>query len=206
MSKNENVISLDERRRKAAGGARGGAGGGASKNIVPEQPPGGKSTDPGSSEPGPPVPGRLIWLHCPTCNTMEYTEMAMSGGRVHNTCGTQVQEAEVELDLRAEHTLSRINLERLGILENLLAEQRGKYEEYQHRLSLAAGKKLEEYPLTEEMLEKLPIAEVDAFGLLISRFFHQVEAHFSTGEKASAGETGAPASPPEDDPSSTKDD
>lgn len=199
MSKDENVISLEERRRQAAGKVAGDADG----NAVTAEPPDKKDTLPEDTAPEKPVPGRLIWLHCPNCDTLEYTEMAMSGGRVHNVCGTHVVEAEVELDLRAEHTITRINLERLKILENLLADQSRKFEEYLNRLSLAAGKSLEEYPFSEEMLEKLPIAEVDAFGLLISRFFHQVKGLFPHGDKVPTGETAAPSSPKDVPPNPT---
>jgi len=205
MSKDDNVISLDERRRQAGGGVSGDADG----NAATAEPPGKEDTAPEKTAPEHPVPGRLIWLRCPTCDTLEYTEMAISGGRVHNVCGTHVLEAEVELDLRAEHTIARINLERLKILENLLADQSRKFEEYLNRLSLAAGKPLEEYSFSEAMLEKLPVAEVDAFGLLISRFFHQVEAHFSTGDKlpaedqAPAAETADPSSPEDGPPTPT---
>ncbi|MEE8436143.1 MAG: hypothetical protein V3S64_15255 [bacterium] len=201
MSKKDNVISLEERRRQAAGQMTGDSSG----NAATVETPGRETTVPENTVPENTVPGRLIWLHCPTCDTLEYTEMALGGGRVHNVCGTHVAEAEVELDLRAEHTIARINLERLSILENLLSEQRRKFEEYLQRLSLAAGKPLEEYSFSEALLEKLPIAEVDAFGLLISNFFHQVEGFFSTGDKLPAGETAAPLSN-EDGPSTPTDD
>lgn len=211
MSKKDNVISLDDRRRQAAGRGTGDSKGrSATVFETPVETPGEKHTKPENTNPEntaseEPVPGRLIWLHCPACDTLEYTEMAMSGGRVHNVCGTHVVEAEVELDLRAEQTITRINLERLKILEKLLAEQSRKFEEYLNRLSLAAGEPLEEYPFSEKMLEKLPIAEVDPFGLLVSRFFHDVEGFFSPRENLSAGDT-APAddtsapSSPEDGP------
>ena len=186
MSKKDNVISLEERRRQAAGA---GTGDSARKSATVE-PPGAavsKNTAQEKTAQENPVPGQLIWLHCPSCDTLEYTEMAMPGGRVHN-CGTHVVEAGVELDLRAEHTLTRINLERLTLLENLLAGQRRNFEEYLQRLSLAARKPLEAYSFSEALLEKLPIAEVDAFGLLISRFFHQVEGYFPNGAISPAGE------------------
>lgn len=201
MSKKDNVISLEERRRKSPPGKRSGK----SKEkaaAVPEN-----TAEISGAET--PVPGRLIWLHCPTCDTLEYTEMAIAGGRKHNLCGSHVVEKEVELDLRAEHTIAQINLERLNLLENLLVDQRRKFEEYQHRLSLAAGKPLTGYALSEKVLEKLPIAKVDAFGLLISTFFHQVEGFAASGEKPPNG-SGTPAGsqPPAGEtaaPSSTKD-
>ena len=218
MSKKDNVISLEERRRQAAGAGTGDSArksarksaGNSARNSATVEPPGAavskntaqektarETTVPENTVPENtaqektaqenPVPGQLIWLHCPSCDTLEYTEMAMPGGRVHN-CGTHVVEAGVELDLRAEHTLTRINLERLTLLENLLAGQRRNFEEYLQRLSLAARKPLEAYSFSEALLEKLPIAEVDAFGLLISRFFHQVEGYFPNGAISPAGE------------------
>ncbi|MCH8074768.1 MAG: hypothetical protein IIC64_03015 [SAR324 cluster bacterium] len=205
MSKKDNVISLEERRRQAAGAGTGDSARKSARKSATVEPPGAavskntaqektarettvpENTVPEKTAQENPVPGQLIWLHCPSCDTLEYTEMAMPGGRVHN-CGTHVVEAGVELDLRAEHTLTRINLERLTLLENLLAGQRRNFEEYLQRLSLAARKPLEAYSFSEALLEKLPIAEVDAFGLLISRFFHQVEGYFPNGAISPAGE------------------
>ena len=125
--------------------------------------------------------------------------MPMTGGRVHNTCGTQVEEAEVDLDLRAEFTIAGINLERLEILENLLDAQRRKFEEYRNRLTTAAGGQLEPYPISEESLEELPIAGSDAFGLLVSRFFHQPEQRFpqqdDQGRAPAPNDQGRPSGP-----------
>ena len=194
MAKDKNVISLDERRR---GSGHGSARGHASR-TEPAAPAAGAS-DPAAGAPQTPVPGRLIWLYCPACRTVEYTELAMAGGRVHNVCGTQVQEAAVELDLRAEHTVARINLERLGVLEQLLASQRQRYEEYLHRLNVAAGRPLEPYAVSDESAAALPVADVDALGLLVSRFFHNPAAHFAeltgAGPDAGAG-TDPMAEPP----------
>ena len=55
------------------------------------------------------IEGWLIWLHCPQCNTIEYTEMRMPGGRIHK-CGTLVEEEEIPIDIRAEFTISQRNL------------------------------------------------------------------------------------------------
>ena len=161
MANDENVISLDARRGERQEQEKPG------KKPAKEGGPGAPGTE------DRPVSGRLIWLYCSTCNTLEYTEMAMSGGRVHNACGTQVQEAEVELDLRAEYTLAGINLERIRIIENLLEGQRLRYEEYRRRIALAAGRNLEPYAAPEEALGPESVSEVDAFGLLISRFFKE---------------------------------
>ncbi len=171
MAKDKKVISLSERRRGR-----------------PENKPSPSGADPerrhgagsGAGD-AQPVPGRMIWLHCPTCSTLEYTEVDMAGGRVHNACGTMVEEAEVELDLRAEYTVADINLERLTILEELVEGQRRRYEEYKRRLSQAAGQPLRAYPLDEERLKALPVAEMDALGLLVSHFFQDPARHFGEG-------------------------
>jgi hypothetical protein len=182
MAKDKKVVSLDERRRaRPASGAGGAHGAGESTRGDTQQSTGHEraAADIGAEQAdADPVPGRLIWLYCPTCRTLEYTELAMAGGRVHNVCGTHVQEAPVELDLRAEGSIAQINLERLKILESLLAGQRQRYEEYQRRLNLAAGRKLAPYPAGEGGAAELPVAGVDAFGLLVSRFFHEPDAHF----------------------------
>ncbi len=176
--KDENVISLDERRR----------------NADPEDKSSGSA--PGREDA---VAGELIWLHCPTCHTLEYTELHMSGGRVHNTCGTRVEEVAVPLDLRAEYTIAGINLDRLSILENLLEGQRRRYEEYRERLTLAAGHDLEPYPLGDEEISNLPVAELDPLGLLVSRFFHQPEKLFSSSSGAPPEEEEGGGSEPSDD-------
>ncbi|MBF0287821.1 MAG: hypothetical protein HQM14_08385 [SAR324 cluster bacterium] len=110
-----------------------------------------------------PVFGFLIWLHCPTCQTIEYTEVRIQSGRVHK-CGTLVEEVEVPIDIRAEYTISQKNLmilekafaENSGLKskfkkllgENkLIGEQLKKNEmEYQHRLALMTLKKIDPYP------------------------------------------------------------
>lgn len=165
MAKDKKVISLAERRRDRS-----------------ESASASDSTE-GSGERGTPVPGRMIWLHCPSCGTLEYTEQAMPGGRVHNTCGTQVEEVAVDVDLRGEYTIAEINLERLDILEQIIDGQRRRYEEYKQRLALAAGGKLEPYPTAEEHLKELPVAEMDALGLLVSHFFRNPAQRFGEGEE-----------------------
>ena len=154
MANDKRVISLEERRRQRGRGQRvraakaAPAGQGATKETA-----GPVATE----ETAGPLAGQLIWLYCPTCKIVEYTEMRMTGGRVHNVCGTQVEEAAVELDLRAECTIAEINLERLSILEHLLQSERMRYEEYRKRLALAAGRSIEAYPLSEDTMERLPV-------------------------------------------------
>jgi hypothetical protein len=143
-----------------------------------------------------PVAAQLVWLFCPTCKTLEYTELAVPGGRRHDVCGTPVQEAVVAVDARAEYTLAELNLRRLTALAELLDAQRKRFVEYQERLAKAAGQALTLYPLTEVSVQSLPVAEVDPLGLLISRFLHQPATRFEetppqdappTGEDPSAG-------------------
>jgi hypothetical protein len=201
MAKDKKVISLDERRRgtprvrppraarPSAPRSEPGAAAGPDTGPTAGAPAGVAPMDSG------PLPGRLIWLYCPTCRTIEYTELDMAGGRVHNACGTQVQEAPVELDLRAEATIARINLERLTILESLLSGQRQRYEEYLKRLNLAAGTNVQAYALSEEATGQLPVADVDAFGLLVSRFFHNPGVHFPELTAEPAPDPAPPAAP-----------
>lgn len=209
MARDKKVISLDERRghppRRHRAAPSPGSGSAPEGGPPPEEAGGPAAPDDraageragGAARDTRPLPGRLIWLYCPTCGTIEYTELDMAGGRVHNACGTTVQEAPVELDLRAEATIAHINLERLTILESLLAGQRKRYEEYLQRLSLAAGRPVEPYPVRDENATQLPVADVDAFGLLVSRFFHDPAAHFPE-LAAQREEPGAPKSDPED--------
>ena len=60
-----------------------------------------------------PIPGWIVWLHCPKCNTLEYSEISMPDGRVHKKCGTLVEEEEIQIDVRAEYTISMRNSTRL---------------------------------------------------------------------------------------------
>ena len=62
-----------------------------------------------------PIPGWIIWLHCPKCKSLEYSEIEMPDGRVHK-CGTVVEEEEVQIDVRAEYTISLRNSLRLDVL------------------------------------------------------------------------------------------
>lgn len=128
-----------------------------------------------------PLPGRLIWLHCPTCGTLEYTELVVSDGRRHK-CGTIVEEAEVEIDVRAEMTVAEINLRRVAALEGYLRQQRARFEEYRHRLTLIAGATPKPYALTEERVKALPAAEVDPVGLIISEALHNPSKRFGKKE------------------------
>lgn len=167
--KDGKVISLAERRKEKNNQP--------DKDLSPEK--GGDSSSVGSGESDlAGFPGKMVWLYCPTCKSLEYTESVIPGGRTHNVCGNMVEEKQEEVDLRAEYTIAQINLDRLNILEELVGGQRKRYEEYKKRLTLAAGKKLPPYPLDENTLKNLPVAELDALGLMVSRFFSNPAKHF----------------------------
>ena len=147
-----------------------------------------------------PIPGKLIWLYCPSCGTLQYTEVVVPGGRVHNTCGSQVEEAVLDIDVRAEFTLAQLNLDRLRLIREMLQAEQARFEEYQERLSNIAGERPQPYPLVEETLQSLPIAEVDGMGLLVPDALHNPGRHFeSLREKTkSAGKSDPdPESPTE---------
>ena len=63
-----------------------------------------------------PIIGWISWLHCPKCKTLEYSEVEMPDGRIHKKCGTLVEEEVVQIDVRAEFTISLRNSERLDEL------------------------------------------------------------------------------------------
>ena len=142
--------------------------------------PSAAATNDGETEVGEPERkhGRLFWLYCPTCRNLEYTELAVPGGRIHTPCGTRVQEAVVDMDLRAEYTIAHLNLERLRLLEGLIQQQRARFVEYQSRLNLAAGESILPYALEDKTLARLDVVETDGLGLLVSRFFSDSSRHF----------------------------
>lgn len=197
MADDEKVVSLHEWRRQqkqrpADDAAETPGDGGEAQHTGAEA--GDEATEP--------VPGHMVWLRCPTCGTLEYTEQQMPGGRVHNACGTQVEEVSEGLDLRAEYTVAELNLERLRMLSELVEQQRARYREYQQRLRQAAGGKLQAYPATEGTLQRLPVARVDGLGLLVSHFLHEPARRFEGAEQDEGGASAAPeAEPtPPDDP------
>ncbi len=146
-----------------------------------------------------PYPGTLVWLHCPTCKTIEYTEIVAPHGRTHK-CGTIVEEVEVALDLRAEYTLTHLNLEKIAellgknkesrirklitkSLDNALVLLKQSEENYLSRLHLAAGCQIPPYPGTyEDLKDLLPIKETNKLGLLVSEFRFEPEKRFDKDE------------------------
>ncbi len=144
-------------------------------------------------------PGTLVWLFCPTCKSLEYTEVIAPFGRKHS-CGTQVLEEEIRLDCRAEATITLRNLrlisEKLeetsknkliklaskGLHKALSLLQQGE-EVYLSRLTKAAGKNLTPYEGSDEELEKqLPIKATNPLGLWVSEFRFQPEKRFPQEE------------------------
>ncbi len=203
MSDDSKIISLSDRARLRKGG----------RPTAPKAPPrgsgardkpadgAGADTQEPSASMGP-VPTRLVWLYCPTCESLEYTELVLPNGRVHQTCGTQVEEMVVDVDARAEYSLAELNLRQLERLAELVDGQRGRFREYQHRLELAAGQPLSSYPLTEDTVRVMPVAEVDPLGLLISAFLRQPVQRFRPDAAAEkpAPERSAPGQPAADPP------
>ncbi|MFI5401013.1 MAG: hypothetical protein ACHQZQ_08195, partial [SAR324 cluster bacterium] len=183
MSDESKIISLSDRARRRKGPRERSAGQGARGVSPGAAPPAGGEVKP--SETGAasaaakppaataPVPAQLIWLYCPACQSLEYTELALPNGRIHQPCGTRVEEAVVEVDARAEYSLAELNIRQLERLAELVEAQRARFREYQQRLELAAHQPLSSYPLTEDTVRLMPVAEVDPLGLLISPFLRQ---------------------------------
>jgi hypothetical protein len=131
------------------------------------------------------------------CDTLEYTELAVPGGRVHNRCGTRVEEAVLEIDLRAEYTIADINLERLKVLTSLIEGQRARFLEYQERLRRQDGR-IAPYPLDENTAAKLPIEGIDpVLGLLVPKALAHPERHFAREAEAGSPAAEAPPAAPE---------
>ena len=141
--------------------------------------------------------GKMVWLHCPKCKTLEYTEIISPNGRMHK-CGTLVDEKEVELDLRAELTITEYNLKIIyellkknsgfklvkiisKSLDKALIALKASEEAYRERLLLAAGVVIPPYPEKIELLkDKLPIKDTNKLGLLVSEFRFEPEKRFQS--------------------------
>ena len=185
----ENVISLEHRRSKRRTATPSPArqqpeeAASAPPPSAGDQAAGEHAAEKHSAVSRAPLPGQLVWLHCPTCATLEYSELVMPGGRRHK-CGSIVEEAVVDLDVRAEWTLAEVNLARIDALGRYLEHQRERFREYQRRLELAAGRRPEPYGLDEESVKSLPVAELDSLGLFISKALHDPAARFTKKDKA----------------------
>ncbi len=208
MSDDAKIISLTDRARLRKGGRQAGSQAGSSStpsvrrdeqgdvdgNVRDASRPGAEQAASATKGAGStkPVPTQLVWLYCPTCETLEYTELVMPNGRVHQPCGTRVEEVAVDVDARAEYSLAELNLRQLERLAELIEGQRARFREYQQRLELAAHQPLSSYPLTEDTVRKMPVAEVDPLGLLISAFLKQPLQRFRPDAQDSTSEKNPP--------------
>ena len=142
-----------------------------------------------------PIAGCIVWLHCPKCNTLEYSEISMPDGRVHKKCGTLVEEEEIQIDVRAEYTISMRNSKRLdelfketkipgfmrplakkgiGMLENMQAAEK----EYRNRLENIAGGTVSTYQddWDEKSLD-MDIKILEPLGVILTEA-RQPDLHF----------------------------
>ena len=198
MADKDNIISLEDHLRRKQEADAGEEVGGQAEAASPGAEDGEQRADAEGAAEGADqaLPGKLVWLHCPACGTLQYTEVVMAGGRTHNECGNQVEEIELDIDVRAEYTIAEINLERLRMLSEAVQAQQQRYQEYQDRLRLIAGGEVASYLVSKDTVRQLPVAEVDAMGLLISSALHDPVRHF-TPTPAPADETPGEATGPE---------
>ncbi len=142
-----------------------------------------------------PYYGKMVWLFCPKCESLEYTEIISPAGRMHN-CGTLVEEREIELDLRAEITITEANLKTIDLLlkknsgfklvkivskslDKALIALKSSEKTYRERLMLAAGMSVPPYPgEIESISDQLSVKVKNKLGLLISDFRFEPEKRF----------------------------
>lgn len=143
--------------------------------------------------------GYLIWLHCPTCKTTEYTMVLMEGGRIHK-CGTMVEEKEVPIDIRAEYTLCQRNLEIIDkwhkktnapkILDKLfnpirsaLNQVESNEREYMKRLQTLVRENIEPYPEEwDPQKDGIEVQTIPPLGIQISSA-RQSDLYFPSNSK-----------------------
>ena len=146
------------------------------------------------------ISGHIIWLHCPTCKTTEYTEVQIPGGRIHNKCGTLVEEKPVPIDIRAEYTIAMRNLtileewakkghiprllsRLLGPARQMLQQIENAEREYQRRLeAIVYPKKLT--PYTDEWNpqgQNMNVKIIQPFGILLTAA-RQPDLYFPANE------------------------
>jgi hypothetical protein len=148
-----------------------------------------------------PYPGVLVWLYCPSCNSIEYTEIVAPHGRTHK-CGSLIKEIEISLDLRAEYTITQFNINQINSLlgknkesrlrklisrslDGALIALKDSEETYISRLHQAAGCQIPVYPGTiEELGPKLPIKEKNKLGMYVSEFRFEPEKRFAEDRKS----------------------
>lgn len=142
-----------------------------------------------------PILAYITWLYCPKCKSLEYSELEMPNGRIHKTCGTLVEEEEVQIEVRAEYTISLRNSKRLdelfkgtkipgflkplakkgiGMLESLQAAE----QEYRNRLQNMVDGDVIPYPddWDEHSLE-MELKTLDPLGLILTEA-RQPNLHF----------------------------
>jgi len=142
-----------------------------------------------------PIMAWITWLYCPRCKSIEYSELEMPNGRIHKKCGTLVEEEDVQIEVRAEYTISLRNSKRLealfnetkipgflkplakkgiGMLENLQAAE----QEYRKRLENLVDGSLIPYPddWDEHSLE-MQLKTLDPLGLILTEA-RQPNLHF----------------------------
>ena len=111
-----------------------------------------------------PIIGKIIWLYCSKCKSLEYSEVQLPSGRIHKICGTLVKEKEVKVDIRTEYTISLKNSMLLDkvfeeknlpnfFLKTVFKKGRGMLEsfqaaevEYRKRLENMINKPVKPYP------------------------------------------------------------
>ena len=142
-----------------------------------------------------PFEGCLVWLNCPTCQKIEYTELRAPGGRTHR-CGTKVEEVEVFLDLRAELSFTLVNLKTIEAhlkevghnrlkkllarsLEKTLLQLKASEEEYASRLQKAGDGRVTPYPQEiEPLAARFPDVQVNPLGLYVTPFRQEPHKRF----------------------------
>ena len=137
--------------------------------------------------------GILVWLYCPNCKTLQYTEFQATQGRKHK-CGADVIEIEVPLDLTAENTICLKNLSILEELQQQIKEKKeeagvtnilSKVLEHCKKEELAMIEKLQKISKNKKCFsyswkdkKKLPIADINPLGLYLSEFRFKPEIRF----------------------------
>ena len=130
----------------------------------------------------------LVWLYCPSCQTIEYSELLAPAGRFHK-CGTKVLEQEVKVDITAEFTICQKNI---SYLENLEKKEQAKtFSQFIKKLKfielqmidklkrITKQKEIFFYEWKKENQHLLPIAQINSLGLIISNFRFCPEKRFS---------------------------
>ena len=149
--------------------------------------------------------GVLVWLYCSKCQTLEYSEIISTNGRLHK-CQSEVVEKEVAIDITAEYTICKRNLFYIDTFyKNFLTSKRKKIEiEYfkimienlqsiesqmiQKLKKITKKKELIAYDWNLKNVEFLPIANITSIGLAVSDFRYRPKARFETIEFFSAEE------------------